>query len=139
MAKANWFEEVFLPSLEKRMNNPKYPNQVILTDKQEQVCERYMTYKPCVDLYNRDFGIYIYNVGTKHYTMTFAGRYTFLHLDDDSKLEWYITDLKTHQDIVKFKTETELQTWIDENVDEDTGKIISTGNYFWTTGRRHIE
>ena len=133
-----WFEETFLPSLETRMNNPKYPNQAILTDKQEQVCEKYMTYKACTDTYGRDFGIYIYTVGTKHYTMHFAGRYTFLHLDDDAKLEWFITDIKTKQDIVTFKTEEEMQRWIDENVDEDTGKIIATDNRMWTTGRRHI-
>lgn len=38
----SWFEETFLPSLETRMNNPKYPNQVILTKKQEEVCRKYM-------------------------------------------------------------------------------------------------
>ena len=37
-SKGNWFTESFLPSLEKRMKNSKYPNQCILSEKQAEVC-----------------------------------------------------------------------------------------------------
>ena len=104
-----WFEETFLPSLEQRMNNPKYPNQTILSERQQIVCEKYMKEKPCYDTYGRDFMIYTYTVGTKHYTMHFAGRYTFLNMEDDAKLIWFVGTIKGDETFVTFKTEEKLQ------------------------------
>lgn len=72
-----WFTEVFLPSLEKRMNNPKYPNQLILSDKQYDVCLRYMNDKQCHGFYGW-FTIYEIEVDNIQYTVTDRGRYHFL-------------------------------------------------------------
>lgn len=44
--KNTWFEETFLQSLiEKAQNNIKYPNQLILSEKQADICSRYMNEK----------------------------------------------------------------------------------------------
>ena len=128
-----WFEETFLPSIEARMNNPKYPNQAIISEKQGYICEKYM--KPT----NPDCITYFYNVGTKHYSMHRAGRYTFLSMHDDSKAEWYIKDNRSQEDIATFKTEREMQDWIDENVDEETGSIKGREKkgWHWTSGMRY--
>lgn len=72
-----WFTETFLPSLESRMTNPKYPNSCILSEKQADVCYRYME----ANQHHGDYGYftnYSLQVGNKVYQMTFAGKYTFL-------------------------------------------------------------
>lgn len=43
---SKWFLEVFLPSaIEKMQNNNKYPNTMILSDKQADVCYRNMEHR----------------------------------------------------------------------------------------------
>ena len=74
MTKANWFEEVFLPSQEDRLT-PKYPDKVILSEKQESICEKYMKE-------DRDYQNYHYEIGGTRYVMYRAGRYTFLQITD---------------------------------------------------------
>ena len=82
----NWFVGEFLPSLEKRMNNPKYPNTCILTEAQEDVCVRYMKAIQTFDCsYNMPNCSYALVVGNRRYTLTRRGRYAFLSLRD---LEW---------------------------------------------------
>ena len=74
-----WFVGEFLPSLEKRMTNPKYPNKCILTEKQAEVCYRYMKPVQHKDVnYGTWFYTYEFETETKKYLMHFAGRYTFL-------------------------------------------------------------
>jgi len=123
-----WFEETFLPSQEARMTNPKYPYQVILSERQAMVCEKYM--KPTTP----DCIVYKYEFGTKHFWMHRAGRYTFLGLEDDSKKFWYIK-LKNSEEYLKtFETEREMQDWIDENVDDETGDIKGMDHAWWYSG-----
>lgn len=78
MAKPNaWFLETFLPSLEARMTNPKYPNRCILSQKQAEICYKYME----CSQHRGDYGTFAtYELKTedKWYQMTFAGKYTFL-------------------------------------------------------------
>lgn len=74
-----WFTDVFLPSLEKRMNNPKYPNQCILTPKQANICYKYMDTKDCHGDYGW-FSIYEITVGNKKYQVSKAGKYIFLNM-----------------------------------------------------------
>lgn len=38
-----WFENTFLPSFIPKMENKKYPNQAILSQKQYDICYKYMT------------------------------------------------------------------------------------------------
>lgn len=78
MAK-KWFQEVFLPSLEKRMVNPKYPNQCILSSKQAEVCYKHMKAVQHKDAsYGNHFYIYEFETESKRYQMRQAGRYSFL-------------------------------------------------------------
>ena len=82
MAKASkWFTEVFLPSFDPKMNNPKYPNRCILSEKQADVCHKYMTAKPCHSVYGKWYNLYEAETETARYTMYKAGRYTFLLKD----------------------------------------------------------
>lgn len=78
MKKNKWFEEVFLPSFDKNMNNPKYPNKVILSPKQEDVCIKNMSEKQCHGDYGY-FTVYEYKTESANYLLTFSGKYTFLH------------------------------------------------------------
>lgn len=73
----NWFKDVFIPSLEKKMNNPKYPNQCILSDKQADICRKYMRAVYCRSDYS---GFYNYEIviDNKYYQMTSRGKYHFL-------------------------------------------------------------
>lgn len=74
-----WFANEFLPSLEKRMTNPKYPNKCILTEKQADICCKYMKAIQHKDAsYNGTFYTYEFETDIKKYQMSFAGRYTFL-------------------------------------------------------------
>ena len=76
-----WFTETFLPSLESRMDNPKYPNQCILSEKQAEVCYRYMESTQ----HRGDYGWftnYSIKVGTKVYKMYSQGKYIFLRMWD---------------------------------------------------------
>lgn len=72
-----WFTEVFLPSIEKRMNNPKYPNSCILSDKQADVCYKYMNEVDCYGDYGNFVNYQIIANGYK-WLMTKRGKYTFL-------------------------------------------------------------
>lgn len=73
-----WFLEVFLPSLEKRMNNPKYPNQAIITNNQFEVCSKYFKPRQCYGDYGY-FTIYEFAIESASYQITFRGRYIFLN------------------------------------------------------------
>lgn len=76
-----WFKEVFLPSMEDKFNNPsnpKYRNQVILTERQYNVCLRYMKQVQCYGEYG-DFYIYEFETGNARYTLSNRGRYHFLY------------------------------------------------------------
>ena len=75
-----WFTEVFLQSLKERMNNPKYPNQCILSQKQADVCYKYMKSKQCCDDYGRWFCTYELTYNGECYLMSFRGKYTFLNV-----------------------------------------------------------
>lgn len=79
MEKTKWFEETFLQSLEARMTNPKYPNQCILSEKQADICYRYMNSRNCSGDYGC-FTNYEYTVGNKFYQMTKRGKYHFLSM-----------------------------------------------------------
>lgn len=84
MSKKNWFYDTFLPSMVERMeNNVKYPNSVILSEKQEAVCKNNMQLKSSAN----DGGItiyrtYYYECETNGYrfTMTKRGKYTVLYV-----------------------------------------------------------
>lgn len=128
-----WFEDTFLPSLESRMNNPEYPFQVILTEKQEAVCMKYMKKISCVDV-----PYWEYTTGSKRFRMTMVGKYTFLNLHDESKWFWAIRDVRTQEYIKKFDTEQEMIDWLDNNLDDETGSLNGTEytSYTgWTTGK----
>ena len=72
-----WFTDEFLPSLEQRATNPKYPNQIILSDRQFMVYERYMEYCETRTDYGYNVTYHIKTNGKK-YIITFRGKYTFL-------------------------------------------------------------
>lgn len=87
MAKANkWFTDVFLPCFDSRMNHPKYPNRCILSEKQADVCHKYMNAKQCHSTYNKWYNIYEAETETAKYTMYKAGRYTFLMKTEKTKI-----------------------------------------------------
>lgn len=72
-----WFEDTFLPSFEEKMHDPKYPNRVILSDRQAEICIRYMDEQEC----KGDYGwhtTYEKKVGGTVWYLHTAGRYTFL-------------------------------------------------------------
>lgn len=75
--KNDWFLETFLPSLERRMNNPKYPNQAIITDKQFDVCLKYFKPRECCGDYGC-FTNFEFETDKAFYQIFFRGRYTFL-------------------------------------------------------------
>lgn len=134
-----WFEETFLASLEAKMTNPKYPNQVILSEAQAMICEKYMENKSLCGIdYNGYFTSWTYDIGQKHYSMTQRGKYSFLNLRDDSKLTFYIVNIKTNERIVSFKSKEEREAWLDANVDDDTGDIKGMEHItHWTCGQSY--
>ena len=75
-----WFEDTFLKSFEPKFTNPKYPNQCILTEAQNDICVRYMeSHHSHNSDYNRFWAYYTYDVGGTHYLLTQRGRYYFLN------------------------------------------------------------
>lgn len=79
MARNTWFDETFLPSFEEKMNNPKYPNQCILSEKQAEICAKYMEAREGHDSdYHKRWIFYVYKVGCREYTVWSMGRYTFM-------------------------------------------------------------
>lgn len=72
-----WFEETFLPSFEEKMHNPKYPNQTILSERQADICRKYMDEKENKGDYGWHTTFSKKVGGTVWYIHT-AGRYTFL-------------------------------------------------------------
>lgn len=135
MKRNTWFEETFLPSLEKSMNNPKYPNSCILSEKQSEVCAKYMDECTHTDLYGKSFRTYEYNINSgscrKHYQLTFNGRYRILHMNELPK-EVYVVDyydFDEHEDyIATFDTIEDRDEWLAKNVVDDlyNGKEIVT-------------
>ncbi|MBO7425143.1 MAG: hypothetical protein J6U23_05645 [Clostridiales bacterium] len=110
-----WFEEVFLPSFDTKLSDPRYPNRALISERQADVFRKYMKY-------DRALG-YKYKIGSKEYSLEFAGRYSFLRLYDHSREIWAIRSKKTNEDIISFSKEEDMQKWIDENVDPVTGAI----------------
>lgn len=74
-----WFETTFLPSFEDKMHNPEYLNQAILSEKQAQICHKYMDEQECRSNYGKWFTTYRKQVGGTIWSVTTSGRYTFLH------------------------------------------------------------
>lgn len=72
-----WFTEVFLPSFEQKLKNPKYPNSCILTRKQAEICYRYMDEVQCKGDYGY-FSIYQIKVNGHKWVIKESGKYTFL-------------------------------------------------------------
>lgn len=72
-----WFEETFLPSFEAKMHHPKYPNQTILSDKQAEICRRYMDEEEVHTGYGWKTSYYK-TVGGNRWYIYSQGRYTFL-------------------------------------------------------------
>lgn len=77
---SKWFLEEFLPNvIAKMQNNKKYPNTMILSDKQADVCYRNMEHKES----HTDYGWIGYNeITIDGYVVTMyrKGRYTFLNM-----------------------------------------------------------
>lgn len=83
--KNDWFNNTFLPSVTERMeNNQKYPNTMILSEKQENICIRYMRPKQCYGDYGY-FTNYEYECNGYKYQMYFHGRYTYLSCKIDER------------------------------------------------------
>lgn len=74
----NWFINQFLPSLDERMTNPKYPNSCIISRNQAEVCRRYMEEREC----HGDYGFFHMpeiDANGNHYYITHVGKYYFLN------------------------------------------------------------
>lgn len=79
--KNDWFDNVFLPSFDDKMNNPKYPHQCILSAKQADICAKYMEAKEGHNSdYNKRWVFYVYHVGCREYTVWSVGKYTFMKM-----------------------------------------------------------
>lgn len=93
----NWFDTVFLPSFDNRMSNPNYPNQCILSEKQADICRRYMTESSAHDSdYKKDFIYLTYAIGGTNYIVEYRGRYTFLK-------KWFKAYKPTGADRIRIK------------------------------------
>ena len=131
-----WFEETFLPSIETRMNNPKYPNQAIISEKQFEICVRNMKGEQHIDSdYRKAFMTYTYQIGKTIYMAYQQGRYYFLHRRQNVGTH-YVRDLKNDVILATFETEEEYTRWYDENIDTETYTIKGTGlkKHQWTAG-----
>lgn len=73
-----WFLTTFLPSIEQRMNNPRYPNQAIITRNQFDVCRKYFHPVQCHGDYGW-FTVYEFATDDAKYLITFKGKYIFLN------------------------------------------------------------
>lgn len=85
--KNNWFPEVFLPSLiekAKQQPHPKYPNRVILSQKQYEVCYRNMAVKTCQGDYGQ-FYMLVFETSTHKFQAEQAGKYNFLYITEKTK------------------------------------------------------
>lgn len=75
-----WFLEVFVPSLMERIRNQKSPleDSIIISDKQADVCRRYMVCKTSSRgvIYRKP--IWEIEVGDYLLQMTMSGKYNFL-------------------------------------------------------------
>jgi len=122
MNKNTWFEETFLPSLENKMNTPKYHNSCILSEKQVDICKKYMDRK----IHSGDYGIfasYEYDVNgdscRKHYHLGYYGKYPILSMNVLPR-EIYVVDdydYDEHEDyIATFYKDHERREWMYQNV-----------------------
>jgi hypothetical protein len=73
-----WFETEFLPSFEEKMQNPEYPNQAILSERQAEICHKYMDETDCRSDNGKWFVTYKKQIGGTVWYVHTAGRYTFL-------------------------------------------------------------
>lgn len=79
--KNKWFDEVLIPSIISRiLENKKYPNSLILSEKQVNVCRRYMERKEEYNLYGKWFSFYEYHVDGFNLTLLKRGRYYIIYL-----------------------------------------------------------
>lgn len=74
----DWFLGTFLPSIEARMSNPKYPNQAIITQNQCEVCQKYFHPRQCHGDYGW-FTVWEFTTDEASYLITFKGKYIFLN------------------------------------------------------------
>lgn len=84
--KNNWFVDTFLKSFEDsgKFNNPKYPGQAIISDKQMEICYKYMEPHQYKEMdYKIYFTILELRVNNKLYTAQRRGKYNFLNVYDE--------------------------------------------------------
>ena len=75
-----WFISVFLPSLEERMNNERYPDSCLLSDRQAEVCMMHMRAEQHTDVnYGTAFTNYHYSTGSYDYYLYRRGKYNILN------------------------------------------------------------
>lgn len=79
-----WFEETFIPSFFDKMKNPKYPGRALLSDRQFEICTRYM-----------DCGRYCWTYKTNKVSVSVytQGRYNFISIHRypyrvDNRISW---------------------------------------------------
>lgn len=123
---SKWFLEVFLPSLiEKMEGNEKYPNSMILSERQAEVCRRNMEHKES----HTDYGWMGYQeIAVDGYMikMIKRGKYTILNLlpvatkkqeNDAKKIREEIESKECDLDILyedKEKNQNQIQELEDE-------------------------
>lgn len=114
-----WFKEVFLPNVTKTMeNNKKYPYTMILSDKQADICYKYMEAKECKGDYGWFTNYYVESDGKK-YMMYTQGRYTFLRFSFLPVKTYNIENDETEELILSTTNKEEYEKWLKENVVKD--------------------
>lgn len=110
--KSKWFESVFLASLLPKMeSNQKYPNSIILSDKQAEVCHNNMEHKSSAN----DGGITVFRTYYYEYAMdgyVFSlfkrGRYNILHVNRTQTEKQKKTAHAVLQEIEKLESELDV-------------------------------
>lgn len=74
--KNKWFEDVFIPSFFDKMKNPKYPNRAILSERQFDICLKYMESRYYDYSYKTDaFSVSVYDQGKYHFISVYRNPY----------------------------------------------------------------
>ena len=110
--KSKWFESVFLASLLPKMeSNQKYPNSIILSDKQAEVCHNNMEYKSSAN----DGGIavfrnYYYEYAMDGYVFSLfkRGQYNILQVSRTQTEKQKETGYNILQEIEKLEDELDI-------------------------------
>ena len=138
MSKKEWFRETFLPGIIERMkNNAKYPNSVILSEKQEAVCKNNMQLKVSVN----DGGLTLYRnyyyeceINGYRFTMTKRGKYTILHMN---KVQTSEQKQRAHDILQEIER---LESILDDLYEQNrTGRIESLENQVDDLWKRYNE